>query len=151
MQAMLHQRAMISSADNGHAVSVDFTDTPAQAAAGNEAATQMAATAATAPRLDPQEYYVFCSSDPSAPVLYFSAVFVGKADPPRGNMRGVSFQGVGNSFLAFLQQKYAFKGSAACHGGARESTPTQVLKQQQEDQYKKANKQIVETGWKHTT
>lgn len=65
-------------------------------------------------------------------------------------MRGVSFQNLGNSFLAFLQQKYAFKGIAACHGGARESTPTQGLKQQQEDQYRKANKQIVETAWKGT-
>lgn len=91
MQAMQHQRAMISSADNGHAVTVDFTDTPAQAAAGSAAATQIAATAATAPKLDPQDYYVYCASDPSAPVLYFSEVFAGKADPPRGEHAGCQF------------------------------------------------------------
>jgi hypothetical protein len=150
IQAMQHQRAMISSADNGHAVSVDFTDTPAQAAAGNAAATQLATTAATAPKLGPQEYYAFCASDPSAPVLYFSDVLVGKADPPRGNMRGVSFQALGTSFLAFLQRKYAFKGAAGCHAGSSSVAPVQSIKQMMEDQYKKAGKEIVESGWKNT-
>jgi len=149
MQPEMHQRAMISSADNGHVVPVDFTDTPAQAAAGNAAASQMAAAAATAPKLGPGEYYLFCYSDPSAPLIYFSEVFVGKTDRP--DMRGTSFRIIGNNFLVFLQHKYSFKSSTQCSVGTTESAPVQGQKQKLEDQYRKANKQIVETGWKNAS
>ena len=149
LQPGMHQRAMISSADNGHVVPVDFTDTPAQAAAGNAAASQMAAAAATAPKLGPGEYYLFCYSDPSAPLMYFSEVFVGKTD--RTDIRGTSFRIIGNNFLVFLQHKYSFKSSAQCSGGTIESAPAQGQKQKLEDQYRKANKQIVETGWKNAS
>lgn len=147
MQTMMHQRAMISSADNGHAVPVDFAYTPAQAAGGNAAAAQTAAAAASSPTLAPQEYYVYCFSDASAPTIYFSEVFVGKADPMR--MHSASFRNLGNTFLVFLQQKYSFKSSASCVGRTSESPQAPGSKQQLEDQFKKANHQIVETGWKN--
>jgi hypothetical protein len=147
MQSMMNKQAMVSSAGNGKVVAVDFTDTPVQVAAGNAAATQMAAAAAAAPKLGLGEYYVLCTSDPSAPVIYFSDVFVGKTD--RTDIRGVSFRNIENTFLVFLQHKYSFKGPASCTGGYSESAPAQGRKQQLEDQYKKANTQIVETGWKN--
>jgi hypothetical protein len=110
---------------------------------------QSATAAATAPTLAPGEYYVVCTSDPSGPVVYFSEVFVGKTDRP--DMRGFSFRIIENNFVVFLQHKYSFKSSAECPVGARESAPAQGRKQQLEDQYKKANKQIVETGWKNAS
>lgn len=111
------------------------------------AATPPPAAAATAPTLAPHEFYVFCVSDPSAPTIYFSEVFAGSADPTK--QVGVSFQAIGNNFLAFLKHKYSFKSSASCAG--RMSTSPQALgsKQQTEDQFRKANKQIVETRWKN--
>lgn len=147
LQAMMHQRAMISSADNGKAVPVDFTFAPSQAAGGNAATAQMAATAAASPALAPRQFYVYCLSDPSAPTMYFSEVFVGSADPT--GQHGVSFRAIGNSFLAFLQKKYAFKSTANCVGRTSTSPQAPGSKQQMEDQYGKANKQIVETGWKN--
>lgn len=146
MQEMQHQRAMISSADNGHAVAVDFTYASAQAAGGNAAAVQAADTTSPSPSAALHEFYVFCLSDPTAPTIYFSEVFVGKADPTL--QHGVSFRGIGNNFLAFLQQKYAFKSSANSVGRSSTSAQAPGSKQQLEDQYKKANKQIGETGWK---
>lgn len=110
---------------------------------------QSATAASTAPTLAPGEYYVVCTSDPSGPVIYFSEVFVGKADPP-GHSRFASFQLISNYFRAFLQQKYTFKSYPECQGGPSES-PVQAAKQQLEDKYKKANQQIVETGWKNAS
>lgn len=148
------QEAAIRTTSVGHSVAVDFTDTPAQIAAGKAAATQTAAAAATALKLGPDEYYMFCVSDPSAQLLYFSDVFVGKADPNSRSTKGaISLQNVTSVFLAFLRQKYSFKSTALCRAGVNGSTESgvQVLKQRLEDQYKQANKQIVETGWKNAS
>jgi hypothetical protein len=110
--------------------------------------------AASSRALDAQtQTYVYCLSDRSAPVIYFSEVFVGKADPPSSGMRQVSFRNIAKDFLAFLQQKYSYKSDSTypttCVGRASESAEAPGSKQKLEDSYKQANKQIVETGWKN--
>jgi hypothetical protein len=140
-------------------IRVDWTYTPAQAAASTASVAASAAPTAAA-----NENYVLCSSDPDEPVIYFSEVFAaemppGPASATRGNgaaQRNASakFQ---TAFLAFLQKQYSFKsGSNYPIGCAVTFTPTaaglraaQTRKQQMEDQYKQAKKQVVETGWKN--
>ena len=143
----------------GHTVAVDFTDTPAQAAAGNAAAGNVAAgsvatmptaaAATAAPTLGPGGYYVFCYSDVGASVIYFSDVFAGEPDSHVGDPRQFTFGKISARFFAILQQKYAYRalrGSAVCQGRPRQATPAQRDKQVLEDKYK--NRKIVETGWK---
>jgi hypothetical protein len=99
------------------------------------------------------EMYVYCLSDRSAPVVYFSEVFTGKPDPPSSRMRQVSFTNIAKDFLVFLQQKYSYKSDSSypttCVGRTSGSAEAPGSKQKLEDQYKQANKQIVETGWKN--
>ena len=101
----------------------------------------------------PTEMYVYCLTDRSAPVIYFSEVFIGKADPPSSGMRQVSFRNIANDFLLFLQQKYSYKSDSTypttCVGRTSGSAEAPGSKQKLEDLYKQANKQIVETGWKY--
>ena len=112
-----------------------------------DAQTQTAAPSST-------EMYVYCLSDRSAQVIYFSEVFIGKADPPSSGMRQVSFRNIAKDFLVFLQQKYSFKSDSTypttCVGRTSGSAEAPGSKQKLEDSYKQANKQIVETGWKNT-
>jgi hypothetical protein len=100
------------------------------------------------------EMYVYCLSDRSAQVIYFSEVFIGKADPPSSGMRQVSFRNIAKDFLVFLQQKYSYKSESTfpttCVGRTSGSAEAPGSKQKLEDSYKQANKQIVETGWKNT-
>jgi hypothetical protein len=99
------------------------------------------------------EMYVYCLSDRSAPVIYFSEGFIGKADPPSSGMRQVSFRNIAKDFLVFLQQKYSYKSDSnyptTCVGRTSGSAEAPGSKQKLEDSYKQANKQIVETGWKN--
>lgn len=100
------------------------------------------------------EMFVFCLSDRSAQVIYFSDVFTGKADPPSRGMREVSFRNIAKDFLVFLQKKYSYKSDASypttCVGRTSASADAPGSKQKVEDPFKQANKQIVETGWKNT-
>ena len=99
------------------------------------------------------ESNVFCLSDRNAPVIYFSEVFVGKGDPPSGRVRQVTFGSFAKGYLAFLQQKYSYKSDSSypttCVGRTSASPQAPGSKEQLVDQYKHANKQIVETGWKN--
>lgn len=108
---------------------------------------------AQSPNAALNESYVYCLSDRSAPVIYFSEVFVGKADPPSSGMRQVGYRNIAKGFLEFLQQKYSYKSDSSypttCVGRSSGSPQAPGSKQQLEDQYKQANKQIVETGWKN--
>jgi hypothetical protein len=100
------------------------------------------------------DMYVYCLSDRSAPVIYFSEVFTGKADPPTRGMRQVSFTNIAKDFLVFLQKKYAIKSDSnyptTCVGRTSGSADAPGSKQKMEDSFKQANKQIIETGWKNT-
>ncbi len=139
-------------------IHVDWTYTPAQAAASTAATAALAAPSAA-----PNENYVLCFSDPDQAVIYFSEIFAA-APPPapanatRGNgaaQRNANAR-LQSAFLPFLQKNYSFKSASnypiQC---AATFTPTvaglraaQIRKQQMEDQYKQAKKQVVETGWK---
>lgn len=116
------------------------------------ASTQALHAQTTAPAAG--EMYVYCLSDRSAPTIYFSDVFTGKADPPSRGMREVSFRNIAKDFLVFLQKKYSYKSDASysttCVGRTSGSADAPGSKQKVEDPFKQANKQIVETGWKNT-
>ena len=115
-------------------------------------ATQALDAQTAAPAPSSGEMYVYCRSDRSAPVIYFSEVFIGKADPPSSGMRQVSFRNIAKDFLVFVQQKYPYKSDSnyptTCVGRTSGSEQAPGNKQKLEDSYKQANKQIVETGWK---
>lgn len=99
------------------------------------------------------EMNVYCLSDRSEPVIYFSEVFRGKADPPSSGMREVSFKNIAKDFLVFLQQKYSYKSDSSypttCVGRTSAAADAPGSKEKLEESYKQANKQIVETGWKN--
>jgi hypothetical protein len=116
-----------------------------------------ASTAAASQTPSATGLYLFCSSDPDGPVIYFSDIFIADPDPSTSGMRGVSFRTTAHAFLVFLQQKYSFKSGSNYPTGCANAvnSPTglsyaQTHKQQMEDQYKQGKKQIVETGWKYT-
>ncbi|HKV52769.1 MAG TPA: hypothetical protein VJO52_16360 [Gemmatimonadaceae bacterium] len=104
----------------------------------------------TATALQRGEFYLYCFSDQSAPIVYFSEVFIGKADSFRNPP---DFGSIGQAYLVFLEQKYAFKSASglrpSCFGWGNDPQ-TLGSKRYSEDRFKKANKQIVETGWKYT-
>jgi hypothetical protein len=93
---------------------------------------------------------VYCSSDPAAPVVYFSEIF--KAAPDPSGQRGASFRTVQNAFLVFLQQKYSFKStSTGCpfFGNPAQGSSdalalknAQVSRQKAQDQDKLEKKQL---------
>lgn len=129
---------------------LDWTGTPSEIAAANaaQAATATPPAGMTAPNTALREFYVFCYTDPSAPVIYFSDVFVGKADP--SHQIGVSFRGIQSEFAVFLQQKYSAKIGPNCVGRTSASPQVPGSKQLLESQFTQANTkaQVVETGWK---
>jgi hypothetical protein len=110
----------------------------------------------------PTGLYLYCSSDPAAPVVYFSEIFAANPDPSR--QRGASFNLVKNAFLEFLQQKYAFNTTSnypiACPASGNPAQGfsdelalknAQANRQRAQDQVKQQAKQIVETGWKYSS
>lgn len=104
----------------------------------------------------PGELYVRCSSDPEATVVYFSEIFLASPDTSTSRMRGVSFRTIEHAYLTFLQQKYSFKSGSnyptACSNAMNNPEGlryAQTNKQQLEDQYRQAKKQVIETGWKY--
>jgi hypothetical protein len=138
-------------------IHIDWTYTPAQAAASTAAA-----AASEAPTAAANENYVLCSSDPDEPVIYFSEIFAAEmpqsqGGPGKGGAQRNASARFQSDFLSFLQKNYSFKsGSNYPIGCAATFKPTaaglhaaQTRKQQMEDQYKQQKKQVVETGWKN--
>ncbi|MEI9980775.1 MAG: hypothetical protein WDN23_17595 [Edaphobacter sp.] len=139
-------------------IHINWTYTPVQAAASTAAAVASAAPTAAA-----NENYVLCSSDPDQQVVYFSEIFAAEmpartgGGPGNGGAQRNASNKLQSAFLAFLQKQYSFKsGSNYPIGCAATFMPTaaglhaaQMRKQQMEDQYKQAKKQVVETGWKN--
>lgn len=123
---------------------VNWSYTPAEASPN---AVPAADTGAAPP---PGEFYVYCYSEQSAPTVYFSGIFIGKPDSRRNPP---DFGTIANAYLLFLQQKYSFKTASGAQPsciGRRSAAPQGVGSEgYYEDQFKKSNKQIVETGWKY--
>ena len=160
MQTGMHQTAMISNKRIGHAVAVDFSDSPAEAAAGNAAVTQAAAaaTAAATPTAAANQKYVWCNSAwggtagtmmPAGTVMYFSDIFpadmpppvthVPGHAPPPPNANGAQINRINalqNSFFAFLQKKYGYKDSGNYPVDCRTGYPPTVAGLQNAEKYK---------------
>ena len=121
---------------------VTWSYTPAEIAPN---AVPAADTGAAPP---PGEFYVYCYSEQSAPTVYFSGIFLGKPDSFRNPP---DFGTIANAYLVFLRQKYSFKTASGAQPrcvGRRSAAPQGVGSEgYYEDQFKKSNKQIVETGW----
>jgi hypothetical protein len=169
MQAMMHQSAHIGTKLFQHVVPVDFTDAPAEAAAGNVVGAQAAAaTQAAAAQAAAATFFISCSTSGNAGVdTYYTGVFEIGAKPGRSphppNTPGayiggtwmvpaVLSQTVLDHFYAYLTQKgYKFSNgsSSAC-----DIKPTAA--ETQAAQHKRAYEgggcsscgKIVETGWK---
>jgi hypothetical protein len=143
-------------ASHTEVIRVAWTNSPGQPAADTAAAEPVASPMqAPAASSSSTGLYLFCSSEPDGPIVYFSDFFV--ADPDPGGPRGVSFRNVSAAYFAFLKQKYAFNSGSNYPTGCLNATRTdagmryaQTHKQQMEDQYRKTGKQIVETGWRYT-
>jgi hypothetical protein len=166
MQAMMHERAMISSTDNGRAVPVDFTYTSAQETQATVAQSAEAAhrAAAAVPTAAANQKYVVCASESDGPSIYVSEIFPAVMPPqPAGRPgngaaeRAMAYiiDGFQTRFLAFLQTKYGFKsgsdrpvaclGNFAPNAGGLEAA--QRYRQSLEDQVKQNRKSVIETGW----
>lgn len=157
METMMHQTAMISNKRIGHAVSVDFTYTPAQVAAAraseSAAAAHAAAQQASAPAYST---YVACSTSGGAGIdTYLTAVFP-TSRPLRHMPNGGTFvdQSILDHFYAYLKQKgYNFKPGSnyACAVGRTEAEAEAAKhKRYYEGGGCSSCGKTVETGWKDT-
>ena len=156
MQAMQHQTAMISDPAIGHAVPVDFSDTPAQQAAASHAASAPAtpSTASNAPSAGGP--FISCSTQGGGgATIYVTGIFE-TAKPVRSTPSGAKIvdQSVLNDFYAYLTQKgYTFKPGSA---GGCDVSPTEAAAETA--QHTRiyggpgscgfCGNKIVETGWK---
>jgi hypothetical protein len=105
--------------------------------------------------------YVYCSSAPDQPAVYFSDFFVTKAGGSTTTAHNAAQLGpdvmkMQNDFLAYLKQKYAYKsnsnyptGCPSFGAGAAGLSLAQASKKNLKSQYTQAQKKIVETGWKY--
>jgi hypothetical protein len=90
----------------------------------------------------------YCASEPSGPIVYFSAIFDTKLNQP------VKFSShvVGREFSEYLKGRYDYNTTsnypAGCplFGNAREA---EASKRDYEARMRQANKQIVEVDWKY--
>ncbi len=126
MQTMQHQTAMISNKRIGHAVAVDFSDTPAQQAAATHPAGAPAtpATGSNAPSTGGP--FISCSTQGGGGVtIYVTGIFQ-TAKPVRHTPSGAKVvdQSVIDDFDAYLTQKgYTFKPGSA---GGCDVSPTEA-------------------------
>jgi hypothetical protein len=153
MQTMQHQTAMISNKRIGKAVAVDFTDTPAQAAAGHAAAAPSGSAApASASTGGP---YISCSTSGGAgTVIYLTGIFQ-TTKPVRYLPNGAKIvdQSVLNDFYAYLTQKgYNFKPGniqgcdvSPTEAAAKTAQHTRVYGGSGSCGY--CGNKVVETGW----
>lgn len=166
VQTMMHQSAMIGTKLIRHIVPVDFTDTAAQAAATpvavqsqQPAPTGSNGTAAqgAVPPAAPNQKYVYCLSGGSGPAAYFSDIFAAvPTSPTVGPHSGRNgFPEFSGPFLTFLQSKYGYKSDPSSPPTCRaiyNPNPAgyhaaEATKKAAQDEAKKANQKVVETGW----
>lgn len=126
MQTMQHQTAMISNKRIGHAVSVDFSDTPAQQAAATHDANKPStpATASNAPSTGGP--FISCSTSGGAGFeIYVTGIFQ-TTKPVRHMPNGAKIvdQSILDDFHAYLTQKgYKFKPGS---NGGCDVSPTEA-------------------------
>ena len=159
LDGMMHQTALISNKRIGHVVTVDWTDTPAQAAASNAA---IAAASATAPAASSSGApsgngsFIACSTSGGAGIdTYLTAVFQTAKPVRRLPNGGYSVdQAILDRFYAYLTaQGYKFKpGSGA--GCAVAATAAEAETAKHKRYYEGGGcstcGKTVETGWKDT-
>ncbi len=156
MQTMQHQTAMISNKRIGHAVPVDFSDTPAQQAAATHVAATPAvpATASNAPPAGGP--FISCSTSGGAGFeIYVTGIFQ-TTKPVRQSPNGMKIvdQSVLDDFYAYLTQKgYKFKPGSA--GGCDVSSTEAAAQTAQHTRIYGGGggcgycgAKVVETGWK---
>ena len=154
MQTMEHQTAMISNKRIGHAVPVDFNDTPAQAAAANAAAPAATASAPATPSTGGP--FISCSTSGGAGVdIYLTGIFQ-TAKPVRHMPNGAKIvdQSVLDDFYAYLKGKgYNFKPGS--NGGCDVSPTEAAAIAAQHTRVHGGGggcgfcgNKVVETGWK---
>jgi hypothetical protein len=85
----------------------------------------------------PHELFVVCGSQPNGPTVYFSGVMQGPA---------TAFQGFHNGFVAFLSQRYDYKGAVGC-APANTAAIAQNALNARATALRNQKKNVVETGW----
>jgi hypothetical protein len=155
MQAMLHTTALRVDTVGRHVVPVDWTDTPAQAAAAN-AATASAAAAAQATAAHPAAPFISCSTSGGGGFdIYVTGIFQ-TTKPVRHLPNGARIvdQSVLDDFNAYLTQKgYKFKPGS--NQGCDVSTSEAAAQTAQQTRIHGGpgscgfcGNKVVETGWK---
>jgi hypothetical protein len=156
MQTMAHQSAMISDPAIGHAVPVDFSDTPAQQAAASHVAAAPAAPVTASNASPTGGPFISCSTSGGAgTVIYLTGIFqTTKPVKHLPNGANVVDQSVLDDFYAYLTQKgYKFKPGSN-QGCDVSPTEAAAIAAQHTRVYGGAGScgfcgnKIVETGWK---
>ena len=153
LDGLMHQTALISNKRIGHVITVDWTDTPAQAAAANAAI-----AAAPPPQAAPSSNgsFIACSTSSGAGIdTYLTAVFQTAKPVRRMPNGGYSVDGaILDRFYAYLtQQGYKFKpgsGSGCAVGATAAEAEAAKHKRYYEGGGCSTCGKTVETGWKDT-
>ncbi len=154
MQTMQHQTAMISNKRIGHAVPVDFSDTPAQQAAATHTASAPVAPATASASAGGS--FISCSTRGTPGVdIYVTGIFqTTKPIKHMPNGAKIVDQSVLDDFHAYLTQKgYKFKPSS---GSSCDVSPTEAAAQTAQHTRIHGGGggcgycgfKVVETGWK---
>jgi hypothetical protein len=85
----------------------------------------------------PPQFFVVCASQPNLPTVYFSGVLQGPAAALAGFRAG---------FTAFLAQGYAYSGAVSC-SPTNSAVNAQNFITNYSTAYRKAKKNVVDTGW----
>jgi hypothetical protein len=133
-------------------VDVNWTDTPAQAAAANATPPRLADQAAANGKLTRSEradagysgsktYHYYCSSDQGQPTMSFSASF---------DMNDPSPRNIGEAFQAFIARKYGYKSAnqLPCFGNNTSLADIQADERKRMHDLSASGKwRVVDTGW----
>lgn len=85
----------------------------------------------------PREIFLICGSQPNEPTVYFSGVMQGPA---------AAFQRFRNGFVAFLTQRYGYKGAVGC-APANAAANAQNALNAHAAALRNQKKNVIETGW----
>ena len=85
----------------------------------------------------PPQFFVVCASQANQPTVYFSGVLQGPAAALAGFRAG---------FTAFLAQGYAYSGAVSC-SPTNSAVNAQNFMTNYSTAYRKAKKNVVDTGW----
>jgi hypothetical protein len=85
----------------------------------------------------PPQFFVVCASPPNQPTVYFSGVLQGPVTALAGFRAG---------FTAFLAQTYAYNGAVSC-SPTNNAANAQNFLTNSSTAYRKAKKNVVDTGW----